>query len=106
MLATSGDATGPSVVFNAEQASGGSVGTYKGRKFATKEKVTTTTANETRLKIPKNVNLEGLHLAMEEDSTAVDVLKREVRWCRQYHRSIFDLRVAALGCFFCSLLES
>lgn len=81
MLATSGDAASSSVVFNAEQASGGSVGTYKGRKFATKEKAATTTAaNETRLKIPKNVNLEGLHLAMEEDSTAVDVLKREVGW--------------------------
>lgn len=74
MLAT-GDA-GSSVVFSGEQTSGGTVGTYKGRKFVPKEKATAAAA---RLKIPKNVNLEGLHQAMEEDSTAVDVLKREVR---------------------------
>lgn len=72
MLAT-GDA-GPSVAFSAEQASGGTVGTYRGRKFVPREKA----AAAAKLKIPKNVNLEGLHQAMEEDSAAVDALKREV----------------------------
>lgn len=53
---------------------GGSVGTYKGRKFVSKEN-----SPPVRPKIPKNANLESLHQAMEEDSTAIDVLKREVR---------------------------
>lgn len=72
MIGASGD-TGSSVVLSAEQTSGGAVGTYKGRKFVLKEKAVAPSS----LKIPKNVNLEGLHQAMEEDSTAVDVLKRE-----------------------------
>lgn len=75
MLAASGVDTGSSVAFSPDQTSGGAVGTYKGRKFVPKEK---SAAPAARLKIPKNVNLEGLHQAMEEDSTAVDVLKREV----------------------------
>lgn len=70
MMAT-GDA-GSSVAFSPEQASGGAVGTYKGRKFVHVEKAAA------KVKIPKSVNLEGLHLAMEEDSTAVGALKREV----------------------------
>lgn len=67
---------GSSVPISTEQTSGGTVGTYKGRKFVPKEK-----AAAAKLKIPKNLNLEGLHQAMEEDSTAVDVLKREVPLC-------------------------
>lgn len=63
---------------NGEQTSGGTVGTYKGRKFVpTKDKAAVAAAGKS--KIPKNVNLEDLHQAMEDDSTAVDVLKREVR---------------------------
>lgn len=82
MLAT-GDAAS-SVAFNsAEQASGGTVGTYKGRKFVptkgSKATAAERAAAKMKMKIPKNVNLEDLHQAMEEDSTAVDVLKREVR---------------------------
>ncbi|CAM9203014.1 unnamed protein product, partial [Ectocarpus fasciculatus] len=62
---------------NGEQTSGGTVGTYKGRKFIpTKDKAAVAAAGKS--KIPKNVNLEDLHQAMEDDSTAVDVLKREV----------------------------
>ncbi|CBN79110.1 Neurofilament triplet L protein, putative [Ectocarpus siliculosus] len=62
---------------NGEQTSGGTVGTYKGRKFVpTKDKPAVAAAEKS--KIPKNVNLEDLHQAMEDDSTAVDVLKREV----------------------------
>lgn len=78
MLAT-GDA-GSSVAYNSgEQMSGGTVGTYKGRKFvpAKDSKAAAATASA-KMKIPKNVNLEDLHQAMEDDSTAVDVLKREV----------------------------
>ena len=70
MMAT-GDA-GSSVAFSREQASGCAVATYKGRKFVHVEKAAA------KVKIPKSVNLEGLHLAMEEDSTAVGALKREV----------------------------
>lgn len=68
--------TGTSVAFNSgEQASGGTVGTYKGRKFVPSKE---NKAAAAKMKIPKNVNLEDLHQAMEDDSTAVDVLKREV----------------------------
>lgn len=70
-MVSTGDST---VVFSTEQTSGGNVGTYKGRRFVSKEKA----AGPTELKMVKNVDLEGLHEAMEEDSTAVDVLKREV----------------------------
>lgn len=73
---------GSSVAFNSrEQTSGGTVGTYKGRKFVpTKDsKAAAAAAASAKMKIPKNVNLEDLHQAMEDDSTAVDVLKREVR---------------------------
>lgn len=79
MMAT-GDA-GPSVGYSSgEQMSGGTVGTYKGRKFVPmKDSKAAAAAASARAKIPKNVNLEDLHQAMEDDSTAVDVLKREVR---------------------------
>lgn len=79
MLASSSVETGSSVVFNnPDQTSGGAVGTYKGRRFVPRDKIAAKTPAAGRLKIPKNVNLEGLHQAMEEDSRAVDVLKREV----------------------------
>lgn len=91
MLAT-GDA-GSSIAYNSgEQTSGGTVGTYKGRKFVpTKGSKATAAAAaaaaKMKMKIPKNVNLEDLHQAMEEDSTAVDVLKREVRTARKKKRA-------------------
>lgn len=78
-----GDA-GSSIAYNSgEQMSGGTVGTYKGRKFVpakdSKPAPAPAPAASAKMKIPKNVNLEDLHQAMEDDSTAVDVLKREVR---------------------------
>ncbi|CAM9292147.1 unnamed protein product [Scytosiphon promiscuus] len=78
MVAT-GDA-GSSVAYTSgEQTSGGAIGTYKGRKFvSTKDGKAAAAAAAAKMKIPKNVNLEDLHQAMEDDSTAVDVLKREV----------------------------
>lgn len=78
MLAT-GDA-GSSVAFNngGEQMSGGTVGTYKGRKFVSTKDSRAAAVASAKMKIPKNVNLEDLHQAMEDDATAVDVLKREV----------------------------
>ncbi len=74
MLLATGDA-GTSAFNGGEQASGGTVGTYKGRKFVLSKENKVVAA---KMKIPKNVNLEDLHQAMEDDSTAVDVLKREV----------------------------
>eukprot|EP00752_Nemacystus_decipiens_P014297 g12717.t1 len=77
MLATT---DGGSAAYNSgEQMSGGTVGTYKGRKFVpAKDKAVPAAAASAKMKIPKNVNLEDLHQAMEDDATAVDVLKREV----------------------------
>lgn len=73
-----GDA-GSSAAYNSgEQMSGGTVGTYKGRKFVPSKDSKAAAVASAKMKIPKNVNLEDLHQAMEDDSTAVDVLKREV----------------------------
>ena len=71
-MPASGDAGG-SVMLSSGEASGGTIGTYKGRRFVSKN------GPATNLKIPKNVNLDGLHHAMAEDSTAIDILKREVK---------------------------
>lgn len=49
------------------------VGTYKGRKFIEKQK-----ESPGRVRIPRNVNLEALHVALEEDIAAVATMKREV----------------------------
>lgn len=79
MLAT-GDAGSSGAHNSGEHMSGGTVGTYKGRKFVpAKDSKVAAAAASAKIKIPKNVNLEDLHQAMEDDSTAVDVLKREVR---------------------------
>lgn len=99
MLAASGVDTGSSVAFSPDQTSGGSVGTYKGRKFMPKEKPS---ASAARLKIPKNVNLEGLHQAMEEDYTAVDVLKREVSLMLLFS-SDYDCQLLRCGARACTI---
>jgi hypothetical protein len=64
---------------------GGSVGTYKGRKFVPRPKQA-----PSRPRIPKNVNLEVLHQALAEDTAAVASMKREM------HRYFWEVVVTWL----------
>jgi hypothetical protein len=68
---------------------GGSVGTYRGRKFVPRPK-----QPPSRHRIPKNVNLEVLHQALEEDTAAVASMKREMH--RYFERVTMGFRDAVV----------
>ncbi|CAM9811109.1 unnamed protein product, partial [Chrysoparadoxa australica] len=59
---------------------GGSVGTYKARRFAAPRTSKTGTA---RLAVPKSVPLEQLEKMLDADKTAVDAMKRDVLQCQE-----------------------